>query len=205
VATVNLSTLAVGSQSIIASYGGDTNFNASVSAGTMITVSAAPTGDFGLSISPSSMTLTSGGQTTFTATVTPTNGFNGAVSFQCTNFPANVTCSFSPATVTSSGTTTLTLRTGVSTVASLHEGREAALAGIALSGLLGMCFRRRRPLVRMLCLTALLAGPLLVLNGCGHKATIATSSQTPSGTYAMGVLGTSGTTSHNASFTLVVQ
>jgi hypothetical protein len=78
-ATFTTATLALGSHSITASYGGDTNFIASVSAILTQTVKPATTTTLSSSLNPSSY-----GQTvTFTATVSATSGTpTGAVTFK---------------------------------------------------------------------------------------------------------------------------
>ena len=67
-----------------------------------------PPPTFAFSGSPGSLTIASGGEGTVTLTVTPQNGFYGAVSFACTGLPSSVGCTFSPTTVTPSGTSAVT-------------------------------------------------------------------------------------------------
>jgi hypothetical protein len=71
--------------------------------------------NFTISASPSSVTVTQGSPATFTATITPQNGFNGVVTFSASGLPPNSTASFSPTTVTGSGSTTLTVTTDSTT------------------------------------------------------------------------------------------
>jgi hypothetical protein len=76
------------------------------------TISSQP--NFMLATSPSSLTVSSGGQGTVMLTVTPVNGFSSPVILACTGLPAGATCSFDQATVTPSGgaaTTQLTIST----------------------------------------------------------------------------------------------
>lgn len=71
-------------------------------------VPPAPTGDFSLSASPSSVTVRRGGSSgRTTITVTPSGGFSGSVSLSA-NCPQRVTCSFSPNPATGSSTMTIT-------------------------------------------------------------------------------------------------
>ncbi len=87
-----------------------------------LTVNAAPPPpDFSLSASPSSVTIVQGAAGTSKITVTPINGFSGAVTLSVTStLPAGVTYSFSPNPATSSSTLTLnasgTAATGAVTV-----------------------------------------------------------------------------------------
>jgi subtilase family serine protease len=67
---------------------------------------------FSMSATPlSPASVTAGGTTTSTVTVTPQNGFSGTVSFSCSSLPTGATCGFSPTTVATSGTTQLTIQT----------------------------------------------------------------------------------------------
>ncbi len=78
---------------------------------TVTPTAGTPTPDFSISCSPSSLTVTQGGSTTSTCTVTSINGFASAVSLSCANLPSGSSCSFSPASVTppANGTANSTL------------------------------------------------------------------------------------------------
>jgi hypothetical protein len=68
-----------------------------------LTVNPAPVPDFSISAAPGSRTISQGGTTTYTITVTSANGFNGTVSLAALNLPGNVVLAgtgFSPQTVT---------------------------------------------------------------------------------------------------------
>src|SRR6266446_3579459 len=75
-------------------------------------VVANPTADFALSATPASQSVPHNGTTTYTVKVTPSNGFNGTVSFAVSGLPNGATASFNPTTVTGSGSTTMTVTTG---------------------------------------------------------------------------------------------
>jgi hypothetical protein len=75
-------------------------------------------GDFSLSLSPSTQTVTAGNSTNYTATITPVNGFAGAVSLAVSGLPAGVNGSFAPASVSGSGSSTLNISTSSSNPAS---------------------------------------------------------------------------------------
>src|SRR5882762_3460343 len=72
-------------------------------------VVANPTADFALSATPASQSVPRNGTTTYTVTVTPSNGFSGTVSFAVSGLPSGATASFNPTTVTGSGSTTMTV------------------------------------------------------------------------------------------------
>jgi hypothetical protein len=103
VATFNTSTLAAGSHSITASYGGDTNNAASTSAAVAVAVAASGAGTYTMAVSSSTLNLTAGQASNLTITLTPAGGFNEPINLGCSGLPSGVTCTFTPASVTPSG------------------------------------------------------------------------------------------------------
>jgi subtilase family serine protease len=73
-----------------------------------LVVQAAQTGDFAVSVSPSSAAIGRGSTTTYSVTITPQNGFSGAVTLSATDNSSGLTESFSPNPT--STTSTLTVR-----------------------------------------------------------------------------------------------
>ncbi len=71
--------------------------------------------DFSFSATPSSGTVVQGNGTTYTVTVTPSNGFTGTLSLSVSGLPSGATASFNPASITTSGNSTLTINTAAST------------------------------------------------------------------------------------------
>ena len=71
-----------------------------------LTIAAAPA--FTISAPPTSLTILQGATAAGAITVTPLNGFSGAVALAASGLPAGVTASFSRATTTTPGTLTLT-------------------------------------------------------------------------------------------------
>jgi hypothetical protein len=107
-----------------------------------------PDPTFTVTASPSTLTIAAGKTGSAALTLTPQNGFNGAVQFTCTGLPANSTCSFAPATLTAAGaplSTTLTITTNVA-VAGLQPpapvSRNAAISFASLFGLLSLATLR---------------------------------------------------------------
>src|SRR6202042_360658 len=86
------------------------------------TTATAPSPDYALSMTPGTRTVVDGSNTTYTVTVTPSNGFSGVVSFGVTGLPTGVTGAFNPTTVTGSGTSTLTVTASGSGVAGGYTG-----------------------------------------------------------------------------------
>jgi large repetitive protein len=84
-ATLTTNSLATGSDSITAAYGGDANFGSSTSSVTSVEVV-----DFAVAASQSSLSVPVGQsvRTTLTVTPEPLNGFNQTVTFTCSGLPA---------------------------------------------------------------------------------------------------------------------
>ena len=123
---------------------------------------------FTLGVSPASLSVNGGATATATLTVTPQNGFNSAVSFECSGLPAGASGTFSPLTVTPSGsavTTTLTITTPANTAAKLGFSSRFSMTAVALS----MCWfswRRRHRLLLYVALGVAVLGTGVV-SGCG--------------------------------------
>ena len=66
---------------------------------------------FGLAVSAASLTVKQGGSGTTAVTVSPVNGFTGAVALSASGLPAGVTASFSPDSTSAKSTLTLTAST----------------------------------------------------------------------------------------------
>ena len=114
-ATFTTSALAVGSHSITASYGGDTNFTASSSAPLTQTVRPVPSTTVASSLNPS----TFGQGVTFTATVTASSGTpTGTVTFK------NGTVTLGTGTLSggSATFTTATLTVGTHSITAVYNG-----------------------------------------------------------------------------------
>jgi hypothetical protein len=225
--TYATSALTTGAHTISAVYAGDTLYSTSTSTNFVVTVTAPPTPDFSLALSPASSTVVHGSPATTTLTLTPIGGFSAAATVTCTGAPANSSCSVSPISITPSGAssaaTTVTLATSV-TSASLNLNRHGIyyaalpiglLASLALFGLprkrrslsgIPLTSHRRWPLA----LLAFAAGAcLLAATGCGGKGsstpTGPTTVTTAPGTYNLTITATSGTTTHNTPWTVTVQ
>ncbi len=81
-----------------------------------LVVQSVPTGppaDFSISVSPSSRTVIPPATSTFTVSITPSNGFSGPVTLSASGFPAGMSGSFATNPVTSSTTFTVTSASGI--------------------------------------------------------------------------------------------
>jgi hypothetical protein len=85
--------------------------------------------DFSFTASPSTQTVSPGGGTTYTATVTGGTGFTGAVNFSVAGLPSGAAASFSPGSVTGSGSTTLSVTTSGTTPAGSYTLAMTATSG----------------------------------------------------------------------------
>ena len=160
--------LPIGTDSIKAVYGGDTNYQSSTSNVVSVNVIAIP--DFAFTASPSSAKIYSKTPANISLTLTPQYGFNRAVSFACSGQSAGVSCSFSPATVTPGTapvTSTLTVSFSGSTqrTALLSPPLWSRLGGGILMALLLLPFRRRR--FRILVAIAAILTVGFAVSACG--------------------------------------
>lgn len=82
-----------------------------------LTVGGGAAGDFGLGLSPASISVASGSSAATTLGVSCTNGFNGAVNLSTASAPTGLSVSFSPTSVSGCGNSTITVSVAASTVA----------------------------------------------------------------------------------------
>jgi hypothetical protein len=212
IASLSTATLSAGSHSITTSYGGDSDYQSSVSAAVTVTVTAQ---DFSLSNSGNiSVTAGSSGQTTIT--VTPSNGFSQQVSFGCSGLPTLATCTFSPVTVTPNGasaSTTLTISTVAATLApfgSLRSPRFTPL--LFVSDILCFAFilfvwqgaKNGQHRLRWISVALLLMLSLGIAS-CGGSSGGAKSGGTPPGISTVTIMATAGSLTHKTTLTLTVQ
>jgi hypothetical protein len=138
-ATFTTSALPAGSNSVTATYEGDTSDGASTSAPAAVTVTV----PFAMSANPPSLSLTAGQSQVVTITITPSPGYTQAVNFvnspnsstgSCSGMPAGVTCTFSPGSVPLNGSTPSTVQMTVFTVANMAPATGANITVTGVSG-----------------------------------------------------------------------
>ncbi len=218
------SALAAGSNTLTATYAGDGNYNGSSgTVGIVISGGSGTSAGFALSGPANGITVASPGQQgTGTVTITPTNGFAGAVSLTCqvkySGVGASPTCAV-PASVTLTGGNAATATVTVSTTQAswLHAPAYAnpgsgsrwlfAGAGGALCSVLLWGIPARRKKWRGLRAAAAVLFALISLGalGCGSSTNGSSSNGTSTGSYSLVVTGTSGSTTANTQITLAVQ
>ena len=103
------------------------------------TATAPPSPDYSLGMTPSSQSVRAGSNTSYTVTVTGSNGFSGTVNLAVTGLPSGVTGSFNPTSVAGSGSSTLTINAGPSAAAGGYTatvtGTSGALSHTTSAGL----------------------------------------------------------------------
>jgi len=168
--------------------------------------------NFTLGFSPSAITISSPGQSqTATLTVTATNGFNGTVTFSCTNLSNDFGCSFSQPSVTGSGTTTVTITTvAPSALAPMRrppgvnggtKAFELSFIAIAILWMAAQMKRRRWSAVA----TAFAFCCLLGVAACGSGGSTHTTGGTqPVNNQPVTVSVTDGTTTHTTNLLVTV-
>jgi hypothetical protein len=78
------------------------------------------TPDFSISASPASETVTAGGSTTYTVTVSPIHNFTASVSLAISGLPSGATATFNPTSISGSGSSILTVATANTTPAGTY-------------------------------------------------------------------------------------
>ncbi|MCU1299391.1 MAG: Peptidase propeptide [Acidobacteriaceae bacterium] len=203
------------SDTVSANYSGDANYPPGSSGSVQVIVSGS---DFTFSLNPNSVSVTPGQSVTVSIPV----GFQSttsAVSFSaspCAGLPAESTCSVSPSSVTSNSTVVLTINTtsahqvGANRPHNLsNRGIWATSSAITFAGifLLGGAKKRRgcRSLLSLAVFAFLLSVPACGGGGGNSGGGGHIDPGTPAGTSTVTVTATSGTITHTATFTLVVQ
>ena len=141
-------------------------------------------------------TITAGQSATFTLTITPSNHYNGTVTFACpSGLPALATCTFSPSSVTLDGLTPMTVQMTITTTAPTaslqmpagmdenphHRSSAMLLASLNGMGVFGMVlaggFGKKRNRWGVLGILAL--AMCLFLVGCGGSSSTTTTNPPP--------------------------
>jgi subtilase family serine protease len=216
VGTPNCPTAATGSTTGILGYVAGTGYDQVTGLGSIDAYNLANewNSDFGITISPTSMTVSPGGSGTATVTVNAFGAFSGTVSFSCT-VPAtltNTTCSI-PGTVTKSGTATLTITD--TAAASVHPPLQFWARGpgsgtaalLLLLPALGCFFLLRQKRLRWGFGGGLAVLSLALMTACGGGSSSSGSSSssqtvTPTVTGTVTITASSGTVKQTANITV---
>jgi hypothetical protein len=173
---------------------------------------------------PTQASVSPGGSSQSTITVTSTNGYTGSVTLSCSVSPTvtnGPTCSFgstSPVTVTSSGgTATLSFNTVAPTSAALPRSTNAArfyalllpVPALVLCAVLGSPRSRKKTMLSFLLLWILLASVVMIpacSSSGGSGSGSGGSGGTPAGAYVITITGTdaNGVTQSNTAPTVTI-
>jgi hypothetical protein len=170
-ATLRTTQLPAGTNTVSASYAGDTADAASTSSSVTVQVTQAAD-DYTLSLSANSVSASAGKPGTLMLTMTPTGGLAAAQSFACTGLPSGWGCSFAPASLSGSTPQSTTITVGMMSAAqisTLRSGMQMALVWpfpLLLIGGRSMYRRRERAEIARRVLGAI-AFTALALAGCG--------------------------------------
>jgi hypothetical protein len=193
VASFSTSVLGVGSHAITASYAGDANSRASVSAVLTETVngSGAVVSGFSVSVAGEAKVAV-GGAVNMTVAVAPQTGYMQAVQLSCTNLPSEATCAFGAKTIAAGGGSTTMQFSAAAPRACSVEGTQTA--GLPFAGTTVAAFvvslipgKRRRALKGLVVALIALCG-MASLTGCGGACT---DLGTKPGSYTIRVVGRS--------------
>jgi hypothetical protein len=206
VATLSVSSFALGTYTINATYSGDALDNTSTTSAALTqTVGAA---SFVVSAIPTTQTVTVGQNALYVIAVEPEGNYSTPITMTCnlTTLPTDSTCVFTPPTVTP-GTTTATVSLSISTSAgttsrlvppagSAPTYRFGAFGGF-LAALVILCAllldslrkQRRSAFARFGMAVGLVIAMGMALASC-HSSSTTTSTGTPTGTYLITVTGT---------------
>ena len=206
------STLQSGPHVLQVTYSGDSTHLATTSVATSLNI-LNPVGSFTLSPSTTSASAAQGKNSgAITLTVTPTGGFDSTVTFACTGgLPSGAVCVFAPSTVEPTGanpaTTVLTISsaaTGTQASTSTATGSLSRGIGVMLAGLF-MFYLPKRTGRRSVLTLLLLLSTLGVLSGCGRGGVDPNTNLIRTGTYAVTVMATGGSTVQAVTINFIVQ
>jgi Bacterial Ig-like domain (group 3) len=208
------STLQSGIHVLQVNYSGDRNRPASTSSAATLTILDS-TGGFTLSPSTTSTTMALGrSSSAVTLTIAPEGGFHSTITFACTEgLPTGATCLFNPASITPTDSALATTALTISSTAMADRVVEpttsrglvpvlgAVCAGMIAFMLPGGNTRRWRALTLLVVLTT-----LGLLSGCGSGGVDPNAaSPLSTGSYAVTVRATGGSTIQTATINFTVQ
>jgi hypothetical protein len=203
------SALAVGSHNITVGYAATQNFNAATSAPPVVQVVNPPPPNgglpgFGMTVSPTNVSVGVGNTLGITVTIVEYNGFSAPTQLACSGLPIEATCTFVQSTIPAGGGTTTLFISPASPHSCTNNTPDFVApnpaGGLALLGLAMVFARKRRKLFRGLALAAALLA-LPVLQGCGAACL---DFGTKPGTYTFTVTGTAAGAQPTPSRTQVV-
>ena len=222
-ASLTITSLPVGSNSITAVYSGDVNFSGESSEAVTVAVTTLTPAMTLQAFTPGSLTLVQGQTGTFTSTIVTDATFSGKVTFTCAGAPTEATCTVSPASLVLTGGQSSAVTVVVATTspnnlsqasnaapktpASRLPGWAGASGTMSLAGaaffLLGPSRRRRSmKATGLVFLMALGLFSLVGLSGCGGSGNKYPG--TPVGSSSLTITATSGALTQTTTVALTV-
>ena len=206
--------VASGSQSILASYSGDSAYASSDSIA--IAVSGGPATQFTMSIDPPTMSLQSKQHGVVNVTLTSVKGFSDTLEFGCLGLPFAATCTFSSTQMKLAANGVQTIQMTIDTGNPLGAGAIASTSGSPGTGVLfcfipctlmaGFLLRRKGrglPPLRVFAIvlyTGLCTAAMLAASGCAGLQI----NGTPPGTYSFKVSATGAQTGASVAQTMTL-
>jgi len=204
------SSLAMGANSLTASYAGDADFAGSSSGGVNDTVISA---QMALTLSQNSLSVPAGGGGSFNLSISSNGTLLSPITFGCAGLPASTTCLFSPSSLSPSalpGKVTVQITTdSVASIQKPRDGIGGIWYGLSVMGIVfaGMERRSRRAKSFLGIATALLLVAACLGCGSGAGKTLRTNSgaATPPGVSLVSVTASSGNSQATVNITLTVE
>ena len=169
-ATITVPSFSQGTHSITASYGGDANFGAGVSAPVSLVVT--PAADFALSNMTTAQNIPPGASASYNISITSVNApFTNVVTLTATNLPPGATYTYSPATVSpgSAGASSTFTVSVPKQSAAIRYGSKTPLVLAVLLAPLALLRRTRSKPPRLLLWLLLTLTSIGVITGCGSR------------------------------------
>lgn len=213
-ASFTTSALLSGPHVITASYSGQVNFAASLSAPLTVTVSSPP--DYSIALSASTVEVAPGSSSQLALSIHSQPGFTASLSFSCSGLPNGASCAFSPSSLAPDGgsaSTIMTVAIGVSSSAAAFPWYLFKRILLVLILVLAALFafrgtpEQRLPHLRGPCLVALVI-LCICLAGCAFKSPSRNiqSAVASSTAYAVSVTASGpNVATHSQQFTLIIQ
>jgi hypothetical protein len=199
-----------GTESIVATYSGDTAYATSASAATAIT--GGPATQFTMQVNPSAMTVQSTQHVTVNISIASIKNFTDTMEFGCLGLPFAATCTFSKTQMVLQANGAQTLQLTIDTGNPLGAGAEASnthsssgvlLAFLPGTLLIGFVLMRKKRSLPMLTVLVLMLGMGAMLSATGCASGLQQSS-TPAGTYSFKVSATGAQTGASESQTMTL-